>query len=133
MQPESPPLLPLAGSRCIVTGGLGFIGSNLVRELAGRGAHVTIIDAMVPQHGGDRTNVSGLDVTVLEARIDAPAVTEALVGAEVIFNVAGQVSHLASIEDPLRDLDLNLRSHVAFLEMVRAAAPGVVIVQTSTR
>jgi len=133
MQPESPPLLPLAGSRCVVTGGLGFIGSNLVRELAGRGAHVTIIDAMVPQHGGDRTNVSGLDVTVLEARIDAPAVTEALVGAEVIFNVAGQVSHLASIEDPLRDLDLNLRSHVAFLEMVRAAAPGVVIVQTSTR
>ena len=133
MQPESPPLLPLAGSRCIVTGGLGFIGSNLVHELAGRGAHVTIIDAMVPQHGGERTNVSGLDVTVLEARIDAPAVAEALVGAEVIFNVAGQVSHLASIEDPLRDLDLNLRSHVAFLEMVRAAAPGAIVVQTSTR
>ena len=133
MQPESPPLLPLAGSRCIVTGGLGFIGSNLVHELAGRGAHVTIIDAMVPQHGGERTNVSGLDVTVLEARIDAPAVAEALVGAEVIFNVAGQVSHLASIEDPLRDLDLNLRSHVAFLEAVRVAAPGAIVVQTSTR
>ena len=58
---------------------------------------------------------------------------DALAGAEVIFNVAGQVSHLASIEDPLRDLDLNLRSHVAFLEMVRAAAPGAVVVQTSTR
>jgi len=72
-------------------------------------------------------------VTVLEARIDAPAVAEALVGAEVIFNVAGQVSHLASIEDPLRDLDLNLRSHVAFLEMVRAVAPAAVVVQTSTR
>ncbi len=53
---------PLAGSRCIVTGGLGFIGSNLVHELVGRGADVTVIDAMVPQHGGDRANVAGLDV-----------------------------------------------------------------------
>jgi UDP-glucose 4-epimerase len=138
MQPDSPPPPPLAGTRCIVTGGLGFIGSNLVRELAGRGADVTVIDAMVPQHGGDRANVSDLevpdiDVKVLEARIDAPEVGDAVAGAEVIFNVAGQVSHLASIEDPLRDLDLNLRSHVAFLEMVRAAAPGAVVVQTSTR
>ncbi|HWM20338.1 MAG TPA: NAD-dependent epimerase/dehydratase family protein [Ilumatobacteraceae bacterium] len=138
MQPESPPPPPLAGTRCVVTGGLGFIGSNLVRELAGRGVGVTVIDAMVPQHGGDRENVSdlevpGLDVKVLVARIDAPEVADAVAGAEVIFNVAGQVSHLASIEDPLRDLDLNLRSHVAFLEMVRVAAPGAIVVQTSTR
>ncbi len=130
MPPESP-LIPLAGTRCVVTGGLGFIGSNLVHELAGRDADVTVIDALVPQHGGDRDNVSGVEV--LEARIDAPEVADALAGAEVIFNVAGQVSHLASIEDPLRDLDLNLRSHVAFLEMVRVAAPGAVVVQTSTR
>ncbi len=133
MQHESPPLPALAGSRCIVTGGLGFIGSNLVHELVGRGADVTVIDAMVPQHGGDRANLAGLDVTTLEARIDAPEVADALDGAEVIFNVAGQVSHLASIEDPLRDLDLNLRSHVSFLEMVRAVAPAAVVVQTSTR
>jgi UDP-glucose 4-epimerase len=133
MEPESPPPPLLAGTRCLVTGGLGFIGSNLVHELARRGADVTVVDAMVPQHGGDRENVSGLDVPVLEARIDAPEVADAVAGAEVIFNVAGQVSHLASIEDPLRDLDLNLRSHVAFLEMVRAAAPGAVVVQTSTR
>jgi UDP-glucose 4-epimerase len=131
MSPESSP--PLSGSRCIVTGGLGFIGSNLVHQLVGRGADVVVIDAMVPQHGGDRDNVSGLDVPVLEARIDAPEVAEALVDADVIFNVAGQVSHLASIQDPLRDLDLNLRSHVVFLEMVRSVAPGAVVVQTSTR
>ena len=133
MQHESPPVPALAGARCIVTGGLGFIGSNLVHELVGRGADVTVIDAMVPQHGGDRANLAGLDVTTLEARIDAPEVGDALDRAEVIFNVAGQVSHLASIEDPLRDLDLNLRSHVSFLEMVRAVAPAAVVVQTSTR
>jgi UDP-glucose 4-epimerase len=133
MQPESPPLLPLAGARCIVTGGLGFIGSNLVHEVVRHGADVVVVDALVPQHGGDRTNVAGLDVAVLEARIDAPEVGDALAGADVIFNAAGQVSHLASIEDPLRDLDLNLRSHVVFLEMVRAVVPGAVVVQTSTR
>ncbi len=143
MEPASSPPVPLSGARCVVTGGLGFIGSNLVHELVGRGADVTVVDAMVPQHGGDRDNVAGLDVPghelpghelkVLEARIDAPEVADALVGAEVIFNVAGQVSHLASIADPLRDLDLNLRSHVGFLEMIRAVAPGAVVVQTSTR
>lgn len=133
MSHEPTPPLPLSGARCVVTGGLGFIGSTLVHQLVGRDAEVVVIDAMVPQHGGDRGNVSGLDVRVLEARIDAPEVADALVDADVIFNVAGQVSHLASIEDPLRDLDLNLRSHVVFLEMVRAVAPGAVVVQTSTR
>ena len=132
MQPESP-VPVLSDAHCVVTGGLGFIGSTLVHELVGRGATVTIVDAMVPQHGGDRGNVAGLDVTVLEARIDAPEVADALAGAGVIFNVAGQVSHLASVQDPLRDLDLNLRSHVGFLEMVRAVVPGAVVVQTSTR
>ena len=132
MQPESPPP-DLSDARCVVTGGLGFIGSNLVHELVGRGANVTVIDAMVPQHGGDRGNVAGLDVAVLEARIDAPEVADAVAGADVIFNVAGQVSHLASVEDPLRDLDLNLRSHVVFLEMLRAVVPRAVVVQTSTR
>jgi UDP-glucose 4-epimerase len=128
MQPEPPPVPSLAGTRCIVTGGLGFIGSSVARDLVGRGADVTVIDALVPQHGGERDNVAGL-----EARIDAPEVADVVEGAEVIFNIAGQVSHLASIQDPLRDVDLNLRSHVAFLEMVRVAAPGAIVVQTSTR
>ena len=132
MQPES--TIPvLSGARCVVTGGLGFIGSNLVHELVGRGAEVAVVDAIVPQHGGDRSNVAGLDIPVLEARIDAPEVADVLAGVDVIFNVAGQVSHLASVEDPLRDLDLNLRSHVGFLEMVRAVVPTAVVVQTSTR
>ncbi|MGH9134804.1 MAG: NAD-dependent epimerase/dehydratase family protein, partial [Ilumatobacteraceae bacterium] len=133
MQPESPPPVSLSGAHCVVTGGLGFIGSNLVHVLVERGADVTIVDALIPQHGGERANVAGLDIDVLEARIDAPEVADALAGSDLIFNVAGQVSHLASMEDPLRDLDLNLRSHVGFLEMVRAVAPSATVVQTSTR
>jgi nucleoside-diphosphate-sugar epimerase len=124
----------LSGARCVVTGGLGFIGSNLVHALVRQGAsRVTIVDALIPEHGGDRANVAGLDVDVLEERIDAPVVADALTGADVVFNIAGQVSHLASMADPARDLDLNLHSHVTFLEMVRAAAPEAVVVQTSTR
>ena len=53
--------------------------------------------------------------------------------ADYVFNVAGQVSHLASMEDPVRDLDLNARSNLAFLETIRKVNPEVVIVHTSTR
>jgi UDP-glucose 4-epimerase len=122
----------LGGRRCIVTGGLGFIGSNVVWRLLDAGADVTVIDALVPQHGGDRANVPG-DVDVLETDIGHEVVADALRGCDVIFNVAGQVSHLESMVDPLRDLDLNVRSHLQFLEMVRRVCPQATVVQTSTR
>jgi UDP-glucose 4-epimerase len=123
-----------AGRRCVVTGGLGFIGSNLVHSLHAAGARVTVVDALIPTHGGDDRNVAGLDVEVIRARIDetervAPAVRD----AEVVFNLAGQVSHLASMADPLTDLDLNARSHLAFLEMLRHENPAAVVVHSSTR
>ena len=92
---------------------------------------------MVPEHGGERANLDGLapdaPVEVLIADIGAPEVAAVIVGADVVFNVAGQVSHLASMQDPLRDLDLNVRSQLAFLETLRHAAPTARVVQTSTR
>jgi UDP-glucose 4-epimerase len=60
-------------------------------------------------------------------------VTPLVRNADVVFNVAGQVSHLESMADPLRDLDLNVRSHLAFLELVREVRPSAVVVHTSTR
>ena len=70
---------------------------------------------------------------MLIADIGAPDVADALAGADVVFNVAGQVSHLESMHDPVRDLELNVRSHLAFLETLRRAAPTAMVVQTSTR
>lgn len=122
------------GKRCIVTGGLGFIGSNVVHALCAAGADVTVVDALVPTHGGDRRNVGGLDVEIIPVRIDdAPALRPAVQRAEVVFNLAGQVSHLASMRDPLADLDLNARSHLAFLELLRHENPEAVVVHSSTR
>jgi len=124
------------GASCLVTGGLGFIGSNLARALVAGGARVTVVDALVPEHGGDRRNLADADaeIPVTIAGIgDRDAVAPLLRDADVIFNVAGQVSHLESMADPLRDLELNVRSHLAFLELARELRPGATIVHTSTR
>ena len=128
-------LAPFAGQRCLVTGGLGFIGSNLALALARVGARVDVVDALVPQHGGNRRNVEGtdgIDVVISDVG-DRDRVAPLVARAEAIFNVAGQVSHLESMTDPLRDLDLNVRSHLAFLEIVRAESAAAPIVYTSTR
>jgi nucleoside-diphosphate-sugar epimerase len=117
-----------------VTGGLGFIGSNVVHALVAAGAQVTIVDALVPSHGGHRANVAGLPVHLVEADIgDSEVMADVVGGADLVFNVAGQVSHLASMHDPLRDLDLNARSHLAFLEVLRTVNPTARVVLTSTR
>jgi UDP-glucose 4-epimerase len=123
-----------AGTSCLVTGGLGFIGSNLALALAGAGAKVTVVDSLEPRHGGDRENVAGAPIEVIEADIaERDAVGEAVSRADFIFNLAGQVSHLDSMTDPLHDLDLNARSQLAFLEHVRKLNPGASIVYASTR
>ena len=122
-----------AGARCLVTGGLGFIGSTVVHRLVEAGSAVTIVDSLVPQHGGDLDNVAGLDAEVVITDIGSGAAAAAVRGSDFVFNVAGQVSHLASMQEPLRDLDLNVRSHLAFLETLRREAPEAAVVQTSTR
>jgi len=133
---DPPALDAFRGASCLVTGGLGFIGSNLALALAAGGARVTVLDALVPQHGGDRRNLAGAaaEIPVTVAGIgDRDAVAPLLRNADIVFNVAGQVSHLESMADPLRDLELNVRSHLAFLELAREVRPGATMVHTSTR
>ena len=132
-----PRLESLGGATCVVTGGLGFIGSNLVHALVGAGATVRVVDALVPGHGGDRRNLDGLPggahVDVLVAEIGAPDVSELLHGADVVFNLAGQVSHTESMRAPERDLHLNAMTHAHFLEQLRVVAHDARVVHASTR
>ena len=91
-----------------------------------------MIDALVPNHGGETQHPEGVEVLIADIG-DAAGVARRVADADVVFNVAGQVSHLASMTDPLRDLDLNVRSQLAFLETLRRARPRARVVLTSTR
>lgn len=124
------------GRRCLVTGGLGFIGSNLALRLAHAGARVTVVDASHLRHGANPHNLNGpggADVRVVNADLGDSAARAAAAEAEIVFNLAGQVSHADSMLDPLFDLDVNTRSHLAMLEGLRHDNPEAVVVYTSTR
>jgi UDP-glucose 4-epimerase len=119
-----------------VTGGLGFIGSNLTLTLAQAGADVTVVDALYPRHGGNRRNLDGpggADVHVIESGLASPEARAAAAHAEIIFNLAGQVSHVDSMTQPVFDLDVNTRDHIALLEELRSSNPEARVVFTSTR
>jgi len=122
--------------RVLVTGGLGFIGSNLVLALVHEGAEVTVVDAAIEGCGANDYNlapVQGL-VRFVRANIaDSGTMAEVLSGQEVIFNVAGEVSHTNSVKEPERDLALNAADHLRFLQHCRRWAPRARIVYTSSR
>lgn len=125
-----------AGTNCVVTGGLGFIGSNLSLALSAAGADVTVVDALVPTHGGNRCNLedAARPIRVVEADIGQDAaVAAAVADADLVFNLAGQVSHTDAMDDPVFDLDMNVRSHLRFLETLRRVSPGCLVVHASTR
>lgn len=120
----------------IVTGGAGFIGSNLVHRLLGLGARVTVIDRMLAQYGANPFNLAGIEnrINLVEADIGAEgAIDETVSKAAVIFNLAGQTSHMDSMQQPLEDLRLNQEANLRFLELVRRRNPQVRLVFSSTR
>lgn len=124
------------GKRVLVTGGLGFIGSNLVHRLHALGAQPLVVDALVPGHGGNRANLAGIEeaVEIITGDLRDRVLMENLVASqEVIFNLAGQISHEDSMRDPFTDLEHNTRAPLTLLEACRTANPEVRVVFTGTR
>jgi UDP-glucose 4-epimerase len=133
--PAIPPSF-FRGRRVVVTGGLGFIGSNLARALVKRGARVLLVDSMIPSHGGNLRNIRGLEgrveVNLADVR-DRHVLPILIQGCDVLFNLAGQTSHLDSIHDPETDLEINCRAQLSLLEACRKHSPQVRIVFAGTR
>jgi len=122
--------------KTLITGGLGFIGSNLARCLVSEGHDVTIVDSLIPQYGGNMYNVSGIEnvikINISDVR-DRFSTRQLLKGVDVIFNLAGQTSHADSMKDPFSDLDINAKSQLSLLEAVREVVPNSIVVFASTR
>src|SRR5215471_14547674 len=112
---DSKARLQLAGKEVMITGGLGFIGSNLAIRLVSLGASVTLVDTLVPAYGGNPFNINGIlnqvKVNVADVR-DQHSTAYLVQGKDFIFNLAGQVSHIDSMEDPFTDLEINVRSQL---------------------
>ncbi|HET8576562.1 MAG TPA: NAD-dependent epimerase/dehydratase family protein [Methylomirabilota bacterium] len=125
------------GLRVLVTGGLGFIGSNLARRLLTQGAaEIVLVDSLIPEYGGNLFNISGIekDVTVNIADVrDEHSMRQLVRGKDVLFNLAGQTSHVDSMTDPYTDLEINCRAQLFILEACRRNNPGIRVVYASTR
>lgn len=128
--------LPLTEKDCLITGGLGFVGSNLARRLVELGARVTLVDSLVPDYGGNLFNLAGIEeqvrVNIADVR-DEYSMDYLVRGRDLIFNLAGQTSHLDSMQNPYTDLDINCRAQLSILEACRKHNPKVKVVFTSTR
>jgi len=123
------------GRKALVTGGLGFIGSNLCRALADLGAEVLAVDSLLPDYGGNLFNLDGYEgrVRINIADVRGHGMEYLVRGQEILFNLAGQVSHIDSMTDPFTDLEINCRSQLWILEAVRKRNPDIKIVYAGTR
>ena len=120
----------------MVTGGVGFIGSNLAHRLVALGAEVLLVDALIPDYGGNLFNVAAITdrVQVSHADVrDRDAMNELVQGQTIVFNLAGQVSHIDSMRDHYTDLDINCRSQLTLLEACRHYNADAKVVFAGTR
>jgi UDP-glucose 4-epimerase len=124
------------GKRVLITGGLGFIGSNLAIRLVEEGAQVTLVDNMIPRQGGNLFNISPIadkvHVNFSDVR-NQLSVDHLVQGQEYIFHLAGQVNHVESVRNPIQDLDINCRGTLVLLEACRRFNRDARIIFSGTR
>ena len=124
------------GRPVMITGGAGFIGSNLAHRLVDLGANVLLVDSLIPDYGGNLFNIRDIEdrVRMNIADVRQESTMSYLVRhVDVIFNLAGQVSHIDSMRDPYTDLEINCRSQLSILEACRRNNPGIKVVFAGTR
>lgn len=122
--------------RVLITGGLGFIGSNMARRLVSCGAQVTLVDSLIPEYGGSLFNITGIEdavqVNIADVR-DRHSMSYLVREQDYLFNLAGQTSHMDSMEDPYTDLEINCLAQLSILEACRKCNPTIKVVFASTR
>jgi len=120
----------------LITGGLGFIGSNVAKRLVEYGAQVTLVDSLIPEYGGNLWNIESfkdrVKINISDVR-DEHAMKYLIQGHDYLFNLAGQTSHIDSMQNPFPDLEINARAQLSILEACRKYNPTIKIVFASTR
>ena len=126
----------ITNKKILITGGLGFIGSNLTRRLVEHENMITVVDSLIPEYGGNLRNLHDIHdkitVSLSDVR-DVTAFNDLIKGHDYLFNLAGQTSHLDSMHDPITDLDINAKAQLSILEACRKYNPDIRIVFASTR
>ena len=125
-----------ADRRVLITGALGFIGSNLARRLVDLGARVLLVDSLIPEYGGNLFNIAGIEdrvqLNISDVR-DEHSMRYLVQGQDYLFNLAGQTSHMDSMLDPYTDLEINCRAQLSILEACRKYNHSIKLVFASTR
>ena len=124
------------GAKVLITGGLGLIGSTLAARLAEAKADVLLIDSLNQNFGGNLFNIAESEgrvrVNISDIR-DIHGLRYLIRGADLIFNLAGQTSHMDSMNAPFEDLEINCLAQLSLLEACRQINPNVRIIYASTR
>ncbi|MBE2217695.1 MAG: GDP-mannose 4,6-dehydratase [Ignavibacteria bacterium] len=126
----------IKNKKVLITGGLGFVGSNLAIKLVELGADVLIIDNMLPRQGGNMFNIEPVKdkVKINISDIRNPTSMNHLVkGMDYIFHIAGQVNHVDSVKDPLNDLSINVEGTLVLMEALKNNNPSAKVIFTGTR